>query len=310
MHYDIIIIGSGPAGLAAGLYAARGQMRTLILEKGGFGGQIATSWEVENYPGAPTDTTGPSLTERMREQCVDFGVEFQTEEFKYFEKTGQTFEVTTSSTVYQTKAIIVATGAQPKLLGCPGELEFRGLGVSYCATCDANFFRNLEIAVVGGGDTAIEEAIYLTKFASKVTVIHRRDKLRAAKVLQERAMENEKIRFVWDSVVEEIKGDGLVQSIVVKNVKDGALTEIPVQGVFVYVGQIPHTQYFVGTLEKDARDYLITDEDMCTNIPGVFAAGDVRRKSLRQVVTAAGDGAIAAVSAIKYIEDYSEVAES
>ena len=288
MHYDIIIIGSGPAGLAAGLYAARGQMRTLILEKGGFGGQIATSWEVENYPGAPADTTGPSLTERMREQCVDFGVEFQTEEFKYFEKTGQTFEVTTSSTVYQTKAIIVATGAQPKLLGCPGELEFRGLGVSYCATCDANFFRNLEIAVVGGGDTAIEEAIYLTKFASKVTVIHRRDKLRAAKVLQERAMENEKIRFVWDSVVEEIKGDGLVQSIVVKNVKDGALTEIPVQGVFVYVGQIPHTQYFVGTLEKDARDYLITDEDMCTNIPGVFAAGDVRRKSLRQVVTAAG----------------------
>lgn len=310
MHYDIIIIGSGPAGLAAGLYAARGQMRTLILEKGGFGGQIATSWEVENYPGAPADTTGPSLTERMREQCVDFGVEFQTEEFKYFEKTGQTFEVTTSSTVYQTKAIIVATGAQPKLLGCPGELEFRGLGVSYCATCDANFFRNLEIAVVGGGDTAIEEAIYLTKFASKVTVIHRRDKLRAAKLLQERAMENEKIRFVWDSVVEEIKGDGLVQSIVVKNVKDGALTEIPVQGVFVYVGQIPHTQYFVGTLEKDARDYLITDEDMCTNIPGVFAAGDVRRKSLRQVVTAAGDGAIAAVSAIKYIEDYSEVAES
>ena len=310
MHYDIIIIGSGPAGLAAGLYAARGQMRTLILEKGGFGGQIATSWEVENYPGAPADTTGPSLTERMREQCVDFGVEFQTEEFKYFEKTGQTFEVTTSSTVYQTKAIIVATGAQTKLLGCPGELEFRGLGVSYCATCDANFFRNLEIAVVGGGDTAIEEAIYLTKFASKVTVIHRRDKLRAAKVLQERAMENEKIRFVWDSVVEEIKGDGLVQSIVVKNVKDGALTEIPVQGVFVYVGQIPHTQYFVGTLEKDARDYLITDEDMCTNIPGVFAAGDVRRKSLRQVVTAAGDGAIAAVSAIKYIEDYSEVAES
>lgn len=310
MHYDIIIIGSGPAGLAAGLYAARGQMRTLILEKGGFGGQIATSWEVENYPGAPADTTGPSLTERMREQCVDFGVEFQTEEFKYFEKTGRTFEVTTSSTVYQTKAIIVATGAQPKLLGCPGELEFRGLGVSYCATCDANFFRNLEIAVVGGGDTAIEEAIYLTKFASKVTVIHRRDKLRAAKVLQERAMENEKIRFVWDSVVEEIKGDGLVQSIVVKNVKDGALTEIPVQGVFVYVGQIPHTQYFIGTLEKDARDYLITDEDMCTNIPGVFAAGDVRRKSLRQVVTAAGDGAIAAVSAIKYIEDYSEVAES
>lgn len=310
MLYDVIIIGSGPAGLAAGLYAARGQMQTLILEKGGLGGQIATSWEVENYPGAPVDTTGPSLTERMKEQCVDFGVEFKTEEFKYFEKTGKTFEVTTSSTVYQTRTIIVATGAQPKLLGCPGELEFRGLGVSYCATCDANFFRNMEIAVVGGGDTAIEEAIYLTKFASKVTVVHRRDQLRACKVLQHRAMENEKIEFAWDSVVEEIKGDGLVQSMVLKNVKNGSLTELPVQGVFVYVGLIPHSQYFAGVLEKDARDYLITDEDMATNIPGVFAAGDVRRKSLRQVVTATADGAIAAVNAIKYIEDYAGAEEA
>ncbi|MEG0495957.1 MAG: FAD-dependent oxidoreductase, partial [Eubacterium sp.] len=163
MLYDVIIIGSGPAGLTAGLYAARGEMKTLILEKSGIGGQIATSWEVENYPGAPADTTGPSLTERMKQQCLDFGVEFQTEEFKYFEKTEKTFEITTSNTVYQTKTIIVATGAQPRLLGCKGELEFRGLGVSYCATCDANFFRNLEIAVVGGGDTAIEEALYLTK---------------------------------------------------------------------------------------------------------------------------------------------------
>ncbi|MEG0379065.1 MAG: FAD-dependent oxidoreductase, partial [Eubacterium sp.] len=227
MLYDVIIIGSGPAGLTAGLYAARGQMKTLIIEKGGLGGQIATSWEVENYPGSPVDTTGPALTERMRQQCLDFGVEFQTEEFKCFEKTGDTLEVTTSNTVYQTKTLIVATGAQPRLLGCKGELEYRGLGVSYCATCDANFFRNLEIAVVGGGDTAIEEALYLTKFASKVTIIHRRDKLRAARVLQKRAFEHEKINFIWDSVVEEIKGDGLVNGITVKNIKTGDITELP-----------------------------------------------------------------------------------
>ncbi len=302
MLYDVIIIGSGPAGLAAGLYAARGQLKTLVLEKGGLGGQIATSWEVENYPGAPENTTGPSLTERMKEQCVSFGVEFLTEEFKSFEQTGKTIEVTTGASVYQTKTLIIATGAQPRLLGCPGELEYRGLGVSYCATCDANFFRNLEIAVVGGGDTAIEEAIYLTKFASKVTVIHRRDQLRATKVLQERAMKEDKIEFVWDSVVEEIKGDGLVNGVVVKNVKTGEQTEIPVSGVFVYVGQVPNTECFVGSLEKDARDYLIADEKMHTNIPGVFAAGDVRRKSLRQVITAAADGAIAAVEAIHYIE--------
>ncbi|MEG0810980.1 MAG: thioredoxin-disulfide reductase [Eubacterium sp.] len=306
MLYDVIIIGSGPAGLTAGLYAARGEMKTLILEKSGIGGQIATSWEVENYPGAPADTTGPSLTERMKQQCLDFGVEFQTEEFKYFEKTEKTFEITTSNTVYQTKTIIVATGAQPRLLGCKGELEFRGLGVSYCATCDANFFRNLEIAVVGGGDTAIEEALYLTKFASKVTVIHRRDQLRAAKVLQKRAMENEKINFIWDSVVDEIKGDGLVQSIIVKNIKTNAMIELPVSGIFVYVGQIPNTGCFAGLLEKDARDYLIADEEMRTNIKGVYAVGDVRRKSLRQVITAAGDGAIAAVNAIKYTENFFE----
>ena len=303
MLYDTIIIGSGPAGLSAGLYAARGQLKTLILEKGGLGGQIATSWEVENYPGAPEDTTGPALTERMRDQCAGFGVEFKTAEYRGFEKQGDTMAVTTSSGIYETRTLIVATGAQPRLLGCPGELEYRGLGVSYCATCDANFFRNLEVAVVGGGDTAVEEALYLTKFASKVTIIHRRDALRAAKVLQERAMKDEKIEFIWDSVVEEIVGDGLVNGLKVKNVKTGKITDLAVSGVFVFVGQVPNTEYFVGSLEKDARDYLVTDENMHTNIPGIFAAGDVRRKSLRQVVTATADGAIAAVEAIHYIEN-------
>ncbi len=307
MLYDVLIIGSGPAGLAAGLYAARAELATLIIEKGANGGQIATSWEVENYPGAPEGTTGPSLTSRMYEQCAAFGVEFATETFQNFEKTGNTFEVTTSSTVYQTRTIIIATGAQPRLLGCPGELEFRGLGVSYCATCDANFFRNMEVAVVGGGDTAIEEALYLTKFASKVTVIHRRDELRATKILQKRAMNNEKIHFIWDTVVEEIKGDGLLNALALKNVKTGEISELPVSGVFIFAGQTPNTECFVGQIEKDARDYIITDEEMRTNIPGVFAAGDVRHKSLRQVVTATGDGAIAAVNAAHYIEQQKEL---
>lgn len=305
MAYDIIIIGSGPAGLTAGLYAARGQMKTLILEKAGVGGQIATTFEIENYPGVPADTTGPSLTERMREQCVDFGVEFVTEEFMCFEKLGNTFDVKTNERTYSTKAIIVATGVQPRLLGAPGEKDFRGLGVSYCATCDANFFRNLDVAVVGGGDTALEEAIYLTKFVKKVYLIHRRDAFRAAKIVQQRVKDEPKIELVLDSVVEEIKGDGLVNGIRVKNVKTNGISDIPVNGVFIFAGQIPHTEYFVGSLEKTATDYLITDEEMKTNIPGVFAAGDVRQKSLRQVVTATADGAIAAMSAIRYIEEES-----
>ena len=303
MSYDTIIIGAGPAGLCAGVYAARGALKVLIIEKGGIGGQIATSWDIENYPGAPAGSTGPSLTERMREQCVAFGVEFSTRTYLSFTKTDSGFLVETDSGTLATQTLIVATGAEPTMIGCKGEKELRGMGVSYCATCDANFFRGLKVAVVGGGDTALEESLYLTKFAKEVVIIHRRDELRGAKILQQRIRDNEKISMILDSVVEEIKGNGLVEAVVVRNVKTGATTEVPFDGVFVFVGQKPNTEPFVGYLERDARDYLITDEEMHTNIPGIFAAGDVRKKSLRQVVTAVADGAIAAVNVIKFVEE-------
>ncbi|MBC3888263.1 thioredoxin-disulfide reductase [Acetobacterium paludosum] len=303
MSYDTIIIGAGPAGLAAGLYAARGALKVLIIEKGGIGGQIATSWDIENYPGSPPNSTGPSLTERMREQCEEFGVEFSTRTYQSFSITLNGFAIETDSGSLETQTLIVATGAEPKMIGCKGERELRGMGVSYCATCDANFFKGLKVAVLGGGDTALEESLYLTKYAKEVVIIHRRDELRGAKILQQRIKDNEKISLILDSVVEEIKGNGLVEGIVVKNVKTGETSVVPVDGVFVFVGQKPNMEPFVGSLERDARDYLITDEDMRTNISGIFAAGDVRRKSLRQVVTATADGAIAAVNVIKFIEE-------
>ncbi|AFA49213.1 thioredoxin-disulfide reductase [Acetobacterium woodii] len=301
--YDTIIVGAGPAGLTAGIYAARGALKVLIIERGGIGGQIATSWEIENYPGAPAESNGPGLTERMRAQCEEFGVEFSTRTYLSSRKTTQGFIVETDAGTLETQTMIMATGAEPKLIGCKGELELRGMGVSYCATCDANFFKGLKVAVIGGGDTALEEAMYLTKFAKEIIIIHRRDELRGAKILQQRIKENDQISLLLDSVVEEIKGNGLVESIVVKNVKTNELSEISLDGVFVFVGQKPNSEPFVGLLERDARDYLLTDDEMRTNIPGIFAAGDIRHKSLRQVVTATGDGAIAAVNVIKFIEE-------
>lgn len=303
MMYDTIIVGAGPAGLTAGIYAARGALKVLIIERGGIGGQIATSWEIENYPGAPAESTGPGLTERMRAQCEEFGVEFSTRSYLSSSKTAQGFIIETDAGALETQTIIMATGAEPKLIGCKGELELRGMGVSYCATCDANFFKGLKVAVIGGGDTALEEAMYLTKFAKEIIIIHRRDELRGAKILQQRIKENDQISLMLDSVVEEIKGNGLVESIVVKNVKTDKLSEVSLDGVFVFVGQKPNSEPFVGLLERDARDYLLTDDEMQTNIPGIFAAGDIRHKSLRQVVTATGDGAIAAVNVIKFIEE-------
>ncbi len=303
MMYDTIIVGAGPAGLTAGIYAARGALKVLIIERGGIGGQIATSWEIENYPGAPAESNGPGLTERMRAQCEEFGVEFSTRSYLSAHKTAQGFSVETDAGTLETQTMIIATGAEPKLIGCKGELEFRGMGVSYCATCDANFFKGLKVAVIGGGDTALEEAMYLTKFAKEIIIIHRRDELRGAKILQQRIKENDQISLMLDSVVEEIKGNGLVEKIVVKNVKTNDLSEVSLDGVFVFVGQKPNSEPFVGLLERDARDYLITDDEMRTNIPGIFAAGDIRHKSLRQVVTATGDGAIAAVNVIKFIEE-------
>ena len=305
--YDVVIIGAGPAGLAAGLYASRARLKTLILEKEKAGGQIVTTDEVANYPGSVENASGPSLIARMVDQVDEFGAERKLDTIKEIELEGETKVLKGEKGEYKAKTVIIATGANPRPIGCPGEKELTGRGVSYCATCDAAFFEDMEVYVVGGGDTAVEEAMYLTKFARKVTVIHRRDELRAAKSIQEKAFNNEKMNFMWDSVVEEIKGDGIVESMVVKNVKTGELTEIHADeddgtfGIFVFVGFIPATKLFDGVITME-DGYIKTDEDMNTNIPGVFAAGDCRVKSLRQVVTATADGAIAAVQAGKHID--------
>lgn len=301
--YDVIIIGGGPAGLAAGLYAGRAKLKTLLLEQMLAGGQAATTDLIENYPGAPEGTTGPQLTERMEEQAKKFGVEFLMAQVTGVDLKGREKTVITSEGSYRGKTVIIATGATHKKLGCPGEEEFTGRGVSYCATCDGAFYEDLPVAVVGGGDSAITEALYLTKFASRVYVIHRRDALRATKVVQDKAFAEPKIEFIWNSVVEEIKGGEMVEEVRLKNIKTGTLQDLPVKGVFVYVGLVPNTEFLKGQVKLDERGYIPVTANMETNVPGVFAAGDVTVKLLRQVVTAVGDGATAAVAAEKYIEE-------
>ena len=309
--YDVIILGAGPAGLSAGLYAGRSRLDTLIIEKGQAGGQIINTDEIENYPGQIVEgETGVSLVRRMYEQTEQFGAEHVRDTITNAELSGDIKVLTGEKDTYQAKNIIIATGAYARPIGCKGEKEFMGKGVSYCATCDANFFEDFEVYVVGGGDSAVEEAMYLTKFARKVTIIHRRDELRAAKSIQEKAFKNEKLHFMWDTVVEEVGGDGILSEMTVKNVKTGELTKIVADeddgmfGVFGFIGTLPNSKIYEGTgLEMDERGYIPTDADMHTNIPGVFAAGDIRVKSLRQVVTAAADGAIAATQAEKYINE-------
>ncbi|WP_069649128.1 thioredoxin-disulfide reductase [Caloranaerobacter ferrireducens] len=307
--YDVVIIGSGPAGLSAALYAGRARLKTLVIEKERTGGQIVTTDEVANYPGSIRNATGPSLIARMVEQVEEFGAERVSDTITEVELEGKIKVLKGEKGEYRAKTVIVATGAKPRQLNCPGEKEFTGKGVSYCATCDADFFTDFDVYVIGGGDSAVEEAIYLTKFARKVTIIHRRDQLRAAKSIQEKAFKNEKIDFIWNSEVKEIKGDGIVESMVIRNRVTGEETEIHANeedgtfGIFVFIGYMPQTDLFKGILDMDERGYLLTDEDMKTNIEGVFAAGDCRKKSLRQVVTACADGAIAATQAEKYIEN-------
>lgn len=306
--YDVVIIGEGPAGLAAGLYASRARLKTLILEKEKAGGQIVTTDEVANYPGSIENATGPSLVGRMVDQAEEFGAEKKLDTIVEVDFSDKIKVLKGEKEEYQAKTVIIATGAVPRAIGCPGEKELVGRGVSYCATCDAAFFEDMEVFVVGGGDTAVEEGMYLAKFARKVTIIHRRDELRAAKSIQEKAFANEKVDFIWDSAVKEIKGDGIVESIVIENLKTGELTEHFADeddgtfGVFPFIGFLPATGLFDGVVDLEGG-YIPTDEDMKTNVPGVFAAGDVRVKSLRQVVTATADGAIAAVQAEKYIND-------
>ena len=294
--YDVIILGAGPAGLAAGLYAGRSRLNVLIIEKGQDGGQIAITDEIENYPGQIVEgESGPSLIARMTEQAEKFGAKRVSDMIKEVELEGEVKVLKSEKNEYRGKNVIIATGAHARPIGCKGEGQFRGKGVSYCATCDANFFEDFEVYVVGGGDSAVEEAMYLTKFARKVTIIHRRDEQRAAKSIQEKAFKNPKLFFMWDSV---------------KNVKTGEVTKVEADpedgmfGLFGFIGTVPNTKIFEGVIDMDERGYIKTDADMHTNIPGVYAAGDVRVKSLRQVVTAVADGAIAAVQVERSMSDY------
>lgn len=301
--YDVVIIGGGPAGLSAGLYASRSKMSAIIIEKAKWGGQAGTTEELENYPGSIEMPTGPKLVGRMKSQAEAFGTELLKDDVTALDITNKVKVVKFGSgKEINAKTIIIATGAQPMVLGVPGELELRGKGVSYCATCDADFFTELEVVVVGGGDAAVEEAIYLTRFADKVSIVHRRDEFRAAKSIVEKAMNNDKINIIWNSVVEEIYGDGIVEGIKLKNVKTNEVTDFRTDGVFMFVGTNPISDFAKGVVEMDQKGYIKADEEMRTSVEGVFVAGDVRVKSLRQVITACADGAIAAVNAEKYIE--------
>lgn len=308
--YDLIIVGAGPAGLSSALYAGRAKLDTLLLEKEKAGGQIVTTEEIENYPGSPQDESGPKLIGRMVEQVNHFGVDLRYEEVTGFDFSHKVKGVKTNKGEYLAKAIILANGAVPRKLDVPGEKEFTGRGVSYCATCDAAFYEGLEIYVIGGGDTAVEEAIYLTKFARKVYVVHRRDELRAAKSIRDKAFANEKIEFIWNSVVKEISGEsGVVDRMILHNRVTGEDTEYladeddGIFGVFVQVGYLPETKTIKDEITLNEGGYIDADESLVTNVEGVFAAGDIRGKLLRQVVTATSDGAVAAIQAEKYIEE-------
>ncbi|WP_306483869.1 thioredoxin-disulfide reductase [Anaerococcus sp.] len=303
--YDIIIIGGGPAGLTAGLYAGRSKLKTLIIEKAVAGGQISGTAFVENYPGSIDEATGMGLSERMLEQAEEF-CEIKYEDVKEVELDGRVKKIKTDGGEYEAKVVIISSGATHRKLDVPGEKEFSNRGVSYCATCDGPFYTGLDIYVVGGGDSALEEATYLTKFGKSVTIIHRRDEFRASGVVVDKIKENPKIKLELDAVVKEIKGDKESQSLIIENTKTGEIKELksddnsPI-GVFIFIGYIPQTEIFEGKIEMN-HGYILTDEDMKTNIEGVFAVGDTREKKVRQMVTAAGDGCIAAVLANRYLE--------
>jgi thioredoxin reductase (NADPH) len=300
MVYDVVIIGGGPAGLTAGIYVKRAMLNALLLEKIGVGGQIIVTDLVENFPGF-LEISGGDLAKKFEEHALKFGLEMKgMVEVSGIEDKGTTKIVKTHERDFETKAVIIATGTTPKKLGAKGELDFVGRGVSYCATCDGFFFRDKVVVVVGGGDSAITEAIFLTKMAKNVIIVHRRDKLRAEKINQEHAFANPKISFVWDSVVEEIAGEKVVGKVIIRNVKTNALSEIKTDGVFIYVGLIPNTAF--ADVKKDERGFIEVNDKMETSVKGIFAAGDCRITPLRQIATAVGDGAMAAVSAERYIE--------
>lgn len=304
--YDILVVGGGPAGLAAGIYGSRSRLRTAIIEKGRPGGQASTTEEMENYPGFAEGTTGPGLMQQFAKHAEHFGTAILKGVVEDVDLTGMVKTVTTKAgETYRGHSVILAPGAAPRSLNIKGEGKLRGKGVSYCATCDADFYEDLDVVVVGNGDAAIEEAMYLTKFANEVTiiVIHDEGILDCNKASAEKAFKNPKIKWVWSSVLEEIVGDELVESVLIKNIKTGEITEKEVNGVFFFVGTVPKTKFLEGKVELDKYGYIPTNDKMETNIPGVYAVGDARVKYLRQVVTAASDGAVAAVAAEKYLAE-------
>ena len=300
--YDLVIVGAGPAGLTSAIYAARARMNVLVIEKTAPGGQVLITDWIENYPGFPEGISGFDLGEKMKTQAVNLGIEIETAEVSSLDLSGEQKRIQLQDRSVTAASVIVASGASPKRLNI-GEEKFIGKGVSFCATCDAPFFRDKAVVAVGGGDTAIKEAVFLTKFASKVYVVHRRDELRAEKIIQERAFENDKIEFVWDSVVTGVDGFFGIEKVNVENVKTGEKRELQAAGCFIWIGVVPNTEFLNNSgVKMDEGGFIVTDAEMNTSVPGVYAAGDVRTTSLRQIATAVGDGAIAAVAAEHYTE--------
>ncbi|MGD2155508.1 MAG: thioredoxin-disulfide reductase [Anaerolineales bacterium] len=302
----VLIIGSGPAGLSAALYAARANLEPLVVSGMELGGQVSITHIVENYPGFPDGISGPEMVEAFQKQAERFGAKIEFDSVTAVDLSQRPFRITTYGGEYLTEALIIATGATPRHLEIPGETEFTGRGVSYCATCDGHFFKEKEVYVVGGGDSALEEGLFLTRYANKVTVIHRRDELRAGAILQKRAFNNEKVDFVWDTVVTKISGNGVVNRVQLENKKTNEQREEDIDGVFIFIGHIPNTDLFEGQLEMDDRNYLVVDRYMHTNVPGVFAAGEVADPHFRQVVTSAGMGAAAAMEAVHFLDENSD----
>ncbi|MGI6296680.1 MAG: thioredoxin-disulfide reductase [Armatimonadota bacterium] len=301
--YDVAILGAGPAGLTAAIYASRARLKTVLIEKNYPGGQVAMCDKVENYPGHTASTSGFDLSMSMKEQAERFGAEIKSTEISSLDLDSDVKTLIASDGErISAKTLILSLGASPRKLGVPGEMEFIGRGVSYCAVCDAAFYKDKKLVVVGGGDTAVEDSNFLTRYASSVTIVHRRDKFRAQRIIQERAINNPSITVQWHSVVKSIGGKDSVDHVVLENVQTRQQTNLPVDGVFVLIGLEPNTNMIAGHVTLDEAGYIITDENMRTNIPGVFAAGDARQKLLRQIVTACADGAIAATAAEKYIE--------
>jgi thioredoxin reductase (NADPH) len=299
----VVIIGSGPAGLTAALYTARANLEPVVISGNQLGGQISITNEVENYPGFPEGTTGPELVEFMQKQAERFGARVVIDEVTEVDfRSGSPFTVKTHGETYKAEAVIVCVGASPRRLEVPGEEEFIGRGVSFCATCDGFFFRDKDVIVVGGGDSAMEEGLFLTRFAKEVRVVHRRDELRAGEALKRRAFANDKVSFIWDTIVEEIIGNGKVERIRLRNVKTDESSELETDGVFIFIGHYPNSSLFEGQLEMDKVGYLITDERMMTSVPGVFAAGEIQDSVFRQVATSVGQGCAAAMMAERWLE--------